>query len=238
MKLVASLLVPALFATVLLSGCAQTSAGPVATSTPAVLNDVTTAKALIAEKRAALTGSVQQEELADPRVKSQLKPSETLAEFMKPRATETGKTLMVPDPNVVGGPSKAVMMGLAPNANIHRFQASAAYPDPAFTYFAFSDPTFMWSPSSDASYSATLVRYPARPGQPRFTRVTVRGAKGIALTRGDWASVAKGAAPAGITAIGSEVNWVEDGIYYQLGSNTLDPDQLLAIANTMVPVKP
>jgi hypothetical protein len=156
--------------------------------------------------------------------------------------------MWVPDPAVAGDPTRAYLsmaLKVSPDPKVPidpeatGFQVVAEYDAAAFTYRAYTGgEKFVWTPSSEASYSATLVRYPAAAGTPRFTKVTVRGQKGVALTRGEWAPVGAGAAPAGITDTESEVSWVEGGIFYRLASATMDPDQLLAIAGTMVPVKP
>ena len=236
----------AILALTLVAGCSSTPAGTQAvpksatveqtavpgsaqnsseTAIPAPTNLVT-AKLLLQEKRAAFTpgqpGNAVGGTGFNYAVGTKMDtPSSTAHKFAVP--------LRFPNPALVGAPS--YMLASQTKSGAHH--ASAAYS--SLTWAAISARGKVYDFASrvqtGSAGSNSLHRYSPGDSTGFATLVSVRGNLGVATTRysvsGQKSSMA---AP-------SRVEWVEGGVHYEIYSN-LDPDQLLAIAGTMVLVKP
>jgi hypothetical protein len=245
-NLVLALVAATLFAATL-TGCAQapkpTHPEPPPTVTATVVaapTDAAAAKSLVDQRRTALE---QAPSLAGWAILDEfkVKPPATLADAALATAKTTGRSLWLPAPAVVGTPDVAVDYSRATSGSGRRSGLAARYSAKGFMFLLVpvaQDPTGgLRAPSTDASYGATIARYTPGSSTARWTRITVRGNPGVAFTRGSPTESSKPLRGAPEPEP-SFVEWTEDGVRYQLMSFQLDPDQLLAIAGTMAPVKP
>jgi hypothetical protein len=246
-RIVAATVFVAVLTATALAGCSQAPKPPTPPPPPQAVSSVVAAptdpaaaKTLVDEQRTRLAQAPSLSSWAfgeDAKIALPL----TLAAAAK----ATGRTLRLPAPSVVGTPAVAVDYSRAGVGRPARFGLAAMYPDRALLFTArlvSEDPAGgLRAPSTEASYSATLVRHTAATPGVRWTRITVRGNPGIAFTRGAESEMTETPATVRRGAPGVEpsfVEWEEDGVRYTLMSYQLDPDQLLAIAGTMVAVKP
>jgi hypothetical protein len=140
--------------------------------------------------------------------------------------------LRVPDPALVGTPTSIWTWNVKSGA----YHASAVYPgDLRWQAMQARNKVYGFPGRVQRSPVATdsLVPYASGGSKGYMTLVSIRGNVGAAQTR-----YSVGDPKNRFTASPSRLEWVEDGVYYELTSFQLDPDQLLAIAGTTVVVNP
>jgi hypothetical protein len=198
-----------------LVACAATTAPKSTTHAAAQApSKVAQAATLLAQKRPALPG-----------------PSATTTQALAPYvghpvsafARKNGWPARVPDPSLVGEP-----LGGAAGSTVMLY-----YPRQDLWFGAFPDGghPVEWVDTTGSNYSRSPAKYGAGSETPLLTNVVIFGNHGVAQSRWSSTTTTRGSQ-------GSVVMWSEGATTYALLSRTLDPDQLLAVASTMVIVKP
>lgn len=201
--------------------------------------DVAAARALLAEKRQELPGASAEGTSG---------PSAPVV------SAEVGKfagAVLFPNPDVVGRPLRVAFSAArvseepdVPDADQHvPAMLKATWREPGFTYSAHvatapldysvtgSGSTWEYVPwAAELQEKKNLADLYSSFTEEIWAKVTVRGNPGFALA--EWDLMSKEVYG------GTSVVWVEDGVRYELHSGRLYADQLLAIADTMVKVKP
>ncbi len=251
----AAALAPVLLVLATVTGCAHTpvappappapsrpsASGPATASAPTLSPAAAKSIALLKQRRSILASSPSVTNFAFV-PESQVNPPRTIKDAGRDLATVTGATLWIPDSSVVGTPGVVADRSLVKKAGTAKKHGLVAvYPDAELLYSAVlvsENPVSSLVPPTDpAAFSAVPTQYSPKGNGPRWSRVTIRGSRGIAFTRGPASEMSKnmggtrGPEP-------SFVQWSESGVRYELMSYDFDPDQLVGIANSMISVKP